>query len=144
MDRRSFLQIGAGAVAATSLGGIATALPAVPAVTGHIMKDTVHIKRGSEGIGPLKVRFLGTGAADWNGRDDRGELRRLSSVLLEDRILIESEAPFMTPARFSKRRNKPEYLPETAMAIAAIRCRHAREGFQSRSHFLHPLPQGPL
>ena len=27
----------------------------------------------------------------------------------------------MTPARFSKRRNKPEYLPETAMAIAAMR-----------------------
>ena len=41
--------------------------------------------------------------------------------LPEDRILIESEAPFMTPARFSKRRNKPEYLPETAMAIAAMR-----------------------
>ena len=41
--------------------------------------------------------------------------------LPEDRILIESEAPFMTPARFSKRRNKPEYLPETAMAIASMR-----------------------
>ena len=38
-----------------------------------------------------------------------------------DRILIESEAPFMTPARFSKRRNKPEYLPETARAIANMR-----------------------
>ena len=37
----------------------------------------------------MKVRFLGTGAADWKGRDERGELRRLTSVLLEDRILID-------------------------------------------------------
>ena len=33
----------------------------------------------------LKVRFLGTGAADWNGRDARGELRRLSSILVDVR-----------------------------------------------------------
>lgn len=31
----------------------------------------------------LSVRFLGTGAADWNGRDERGELRRLTSLLIE-------------------------------------------------------------
>ena len=31
----------------------------------------------------LLVRFLGTGAADWDGVDERGELRRLSSVLLD-------------------------------------------------------------
>ena len=37
----------------------------------------------------LKVRFLGTGAADWNGRDDRGELRRLSSILLDGHVLID-------------------------------------------------------
>ena len=37
----------------------------------------------------LKVRFLGTGAADWNGRDARGELRRLSSILVDDRILVD-------------------------------------------------------
>ncbi len=41
--------------------------------------------------------------------------------LPEDRILIESEAPFMVPAKYSKRRNKPEYLPEVADAIAEIR-----------------------
>ena len=37
----------------------------------------------------LRLRFLGTGAADWNGKDERGELRRLSSVLLDNRILID-------------------------------------------------------
>ena len=39
----------------------------------------------------------------------------------ENRILIESEAPFMVPAKYTKRRNKPEYLPETAKAIAEIK-----------------------
>lgn len=127
MDRRSFLQIGAGAVAAASLGGIASALPAVPAVTGHIMKDTVHIKRGSEGIGPLKVRFLGTGAADWNGRDDRGELRRLSSVLLEDRILIDFtptvadmlEKGFSPEAIFYTHSHRDHYNPSAALKLGA-------------------------
>ena len=37
----------------------------------------------------LRIRFLGTGAADWNGKDERGEWRRLSSVLLDNRILID-------------------------------------------------------
>ena len=41
--------------------------------------------------------------------------------LPENRILIESEAPFMVPAKYSKRRNKPEYLPETAAAVAQIK-----------------------
>lgn len=38
-----------------------------------------------------------------------------------DRILIESESPFMVPALYTKRRNRPEYLPETLKAVAAIR-----------------------
>ena len=40
----------------------------------------------------LQVRFLGTGAADWNGRDERGEHRRLSSILLDDKIFIDLTA----------------------------------------------------
>ena len=44
---------------------------------------------GTAEAGGLKVRFLGTGAADWDGRDERGELRRLSSVLVDDEILID-------------------------------------------------------
>ena len=37
----------------------------------------------------LRLRFLGTGAADWNGKDERGEHRRLSSVLVDNAILID-------------------------------------------------------
>ncbi len=38
-----------------------------------------------------------------------------------DRILIESESPFMVPSRYKGKRNKPAYLSEVAMAIAEIR-----------------------
>ena len=37
----------------------------------------------------IKIRFLGTGAADWNGKDERGELRRWSSILVDDKVLID-------------------------------------------------------
>lgn len=38
-----------------------------------------------------------------------------------DRILIESESPFMVPAAYKGKRNKPVYLIETAKAVAEIR-----------------------
>lgn len=38
-----------------------------------------------------------------------------------DRIVIESEAPFMIPAEFKGKRNRPLYLPSTARFIAEIR-----------------------
>jgi TatD DNase family protein len=41
-------------------------------------------------------------------------------VLPLDRILIESEAPFMVPADFRGQRNKPEYLPSTAAFLAEL------------------------
>ena len=44
---------------------------------------------GETGRTGLRVRFLGTGAADWNGPDERGEQRRCTSVLLDDRVLID-------------------------------------------------------
>lgn len=63
MNRKEFI---IGATAA----GLASALPAA----------------GKDG---LRLRFLGTGAADWNGKDERGEHRRLSSVLVGNAILID-------------------------------------------------------
>lgn len=38
-----------------------------------------------------------------------------------DRILIETESPFMVPSRYKGKRNKPAYLSEVAIAIAEIR-----------------------
>ncbi len=47
--------------------------------------------------------------------------------LPDNRLLIESESPFMVPAKYTKRRNKPEYLPETLKAVAEIRGRDPEE-----------------
>ena len=38
-----------------------------------------------------------------------------------DKILIESESPFMVPAAYRGKRNKPSFLVETAAFIAELR-----------------------
>ncbi|MBQ8954849.1 MAG: MBL fold metallo-hydrolase [Clostridia bacterium] len=40
----------------------------------------------------MKLKFLGTGAADWKGTDERGECRRLTSTLLDGALLIDVTA----------------------------------------------------
>lgn len=73
----------------------------------------------------IKVRFLGTGAADWNGRDNRGELRRLSSILVDGHILFDLTAhnPEMIPAGdtpdalFYTHSHDDHYQPETAVGL---------------------------
>ena len=37
----------------------------------------------------MKLDFLGTGAADWNGPDERGEYRRFTSTLIDGCLLID-------------------------------------------------------
>lgn len=37
----------------------------------------------------MKISFPGTGAADWHGRDERGEIRRLTSTRIDQSILID-------------------------------------------------------
>lgn len=70
MNRRNFLGLSATALAAQSLH----AIPSDPS------------SKHAEGI---NIRFLGTGAADWNGPDNRGEHRRLTSLLVNNHILID-------------------------------------------------------
>lgn len=75
------------------------------------------------------VRFLGTGAADWNGRDSRGELRRLSSILVDNHILFDLTAGNieMIPAYckpdvlFYTHSHKDHYDPETALLLGLKR-----------------------
>ena len=72
MKRRTFMGMAASSMLAVSQKGFAETM------FGSKAED--------EG---LAVRFLGTGAADWNGRDERGELRRLSSILIDQKVLID-------------------------------------------------------
>lgn len=74
MDRRSFIKASAVSLAAMGVEGTAVN------VFGKGQEAS------SEG---LSVLFLGTGAADWNGRDERGELRRLSSILVDRKVLFD-------------------------------------------------------
>lgn len=48
-------------------------------------------------------------------------LHETAANLPLDRILIETESPFMVPSKYKGKRNKPAYLSEVAYAIAEIR-----------------------
>ena len=73
MDRKSFLKLSAASLVAMKTDGVRAA-----------MFDSAP-KENDE----ISVLFLGTGAADWNGKDSRGEHRRLSSILLDRRTLVD-------------------------------------------------------
>lgn len=88
MKRRTFLGLTAGSLLAAtqqSLGSVVNS-PLLAALPKQAHDGADGSTTAEEGI---HVRFLGTGAADWNGRDERGELRRLSSILLNRHVLID-------------------------------------------------------
>ena len=105
MDRRIFIKIDAGAVADGAMP-TSVVLQAAEGSVGRqtsngttagysIIIDSVSrssttgssLEPGEAGKENLLVWFLETGAADWNGVDERGELRRLSCVLLDNLIM---------------------------------------------------------
>jgi TatD DNase family protein len=48
-------------------------------------------------------------------------LREAARVCPEDRILVETDAPFLAPQAFRGQRNEPAYMVETARRIAELR-----------------------
>lgn len=84
MERRSFLKMSAASLMAMN----------AESVVGKVF-DTPDNTPQME-TGNIRIRFLGTGAADWNGQDERGELRRLSSILVDKHILIDLTAENLT------------------------------------------------
>lgn len=48
-------------------------------------------------------------------------LRALAAELPEDRILVETDAPYLAPGKFRGKRNEPSYVVETAKVLAAAR-----------------------
>lgn len=59
---------------------------AASALSAAVLPSALAASAAEDG---LRLRFLGTGAADWNGPDERGECRRLTSALLDGKILID-------------------------------------------------------
>ncbi len=52
---------------------------------------------------------------------DAGELPEVARVLPRDLLLVETDAPYMTPAPHRGKRNEPAFVTHTADAIAALR-----------------------
>lgn len=48
-------------------------------------------------------------------------LREAASFIPLDRILLETDAPYLAPVPFRGKRNEPAYLPHTAKRLAALR-----------------------
>ena len=49
------------------------------------------------------------------------ELRAIAKDLPADRILVETDAPYLAPGRYRGKRNEPAYVVETARALAQCR-----------------------
>ncbi len=49
------------------------------------------------------------------------ELRETAAAVPVDRLLIETDAPYLAPTPMRGRRNEPAYLPHTAAVVAAVR-----------------------
>src|SRR5258705_4297675 len=49
------------------------------------------------------------------------ELRAIAASLPSDRILVETDAPYLAPGRYRGKRNEPSYVTETAKVLAETR-----------------------
>jgi TatD DNase family protein len=49
------------------------------------------------------------------------DLRAIAAELPADRILVETDAPYLAPGKFRGKRNEPSYVTETAKALATTR-----------------------
>lgn len=109
MDRRDFLKVSSASLMAIGADGVAA-------------KAFEPLGQKKEG---MDVRFLGTGAADWNGPDNRGEHRRLSSILVDKNVLFDFTAGNieMLPINckpevvFYTHSHDDHYHPESALKV---------------------------
>ena len=76
----------------------------------------------------MVIRFLGTGAADWNGPDERGEYRRLTSTLFDGTLLIDVTRgvldqidPSEVTDVFFTHSHRDHFDPEALKALAPCR-----------------------
>ena len=55
------------------------------------------------------------------GRTKSQDLRAIAAELPADRILVETDAPYLAPGKFRGKRNEPSYVVETAKVLAETR-----------------------
>ena len=132
MDRRTFLGTAAVAAAAAAVSHPLSASVPDPGSAAGIPSPRQKVPGPSPD--GLAVRFLGTGGADWKGPDERGEHRRLSSLLVEQAFLIDftATARDMLPEGlrpeiiFYTHSHRDHYQPEAALE-AGVRQVYANE-----------------
>ena len=56
-------------------------------------------------------------------------LRELAAELPADRIMVETDAPYLAPGKFRGKRNEPSYVVEVAKVLAETRGRFAGGNF---------------
>lgn len=88
-------------------------LPPAGGVLHCYSEDAAYAERAAE----LGLYFSFAGNLTYRNARNLHETVR---VVPQDRLLIESEAPFMVPADFRGKRNKPEYLPATSLFMSEI------------------------
>ena len=73
------------------------------------------------------------------------ELREIARDLPADRLLVETDAPYLAPVPFRGKRNEPAYVAHTARVLAEVRGTGARgAGRPDDGEFPPPVPQGGL
>jgi TatD DNase family protein len=48
------------------------------------------------------------------------DLRAIAAALPRDRVLVETDAPYLAPGKFRGKRNEPSYVGETAKVLAEV------------------------
>ena len=125
MKRRKFLEIAAlTPLAATVIPSLSQAQipPTRPSRGGFPPRDPGPAVYEPTGEG-IRVRFLGTGAADWNGPSAGGELRRHASILADGKVIF-------------------DFTPSSADMIPAAL--HPKVIFYTHSHSDHYHPGAAL
>ncbi|HLL27655.1 MAG TPA: TatD family hydrolase [Xanthobacteraceae bacterium] len=82
----------------------------------------LHCFTGGEDLARRGVALGGyvsfSGILTFKNSDD---LRKIAASLPEDRILVETDAPFLAPQPYRGKRNEPAYVAETARVLAETR-----------------------
>ncbi|HOS43510.1 MAG TPA: TatD family hydrolase, partial [Armatimonadota bacterium] len=77
------------------------------------------------------ARHLFIGIAGWITFPKSEHIRALARAVPMERLLIETDAPYITPVPFRGRRNEPAYLPYTLQMLAEVTGKPAGDVEQS-------------
>ena len=71
------------------------------------------------------------------------ELREIARDVPADRLLVETDAPYLAPVPFRGKRNEPAWVAHTAKVLAEVRGMTAGgTGRPDHGEFPPPVPQG--